>query len=448
MTFTVTFHNDGPSDARNSTLKFDGLSSHFENAEYCIQTSPTACNTAGSFTTYTSGVNVGLLSAPVGAAPGGSATVILHAHAKPGDRNGPFNVAQPFVVSVPLPTTDPDAGSPTTNNKRSANSVEIDTVSSPPQNVQAVPGNGNAIVTWQEPSNLGGPTRTIIDYSVTVTPSVAGSPFTVSAGATKVACPNLTTNDCYQLNVSGLSVTKPATNYTFAVTARNQVGSSDPASASAKPSANAAAALVPAAGSTLSTCTVATSTQPVCTSFTVPGGGSGGVFGTLGGPPDVTLPGGFCAGNCNASSGSSGIGPLGAYLNPKSPIKETILWDSSTIPPSALKANSCGANKTIITCFPNNVTFYDESSTSFAAGAPSTAMNAPGSTHFCADSLQKGGAGNVNWARPKPYTDSAGSACIQSMTVQTGQPGRNAQKGDVQVVLLFTSDSDIAQGRH
>ena len=446
VTFTVTFHNDGPSDARNSTLKFDGLSSHLENADYCILTSPTACNTAGSFATYTSGVNVGLLSAPVGAAPGGSVTVILHAHAKPGDRNGPFNVAQPFVVSVPLPTTDPDASSPTTNNKRSANPVEIDTVSSPPQNVQAVPGNGNAIVTWRQPSNLGGPTRTIIDYSVTVTPSVGGSPFTVSAGATKVACPNLATNDCYQLNVSGLSV-KPPTNYTFAVTARNQVGSSDPASASAKPSINAAATLVPAAGSTLSTCTVATSTQPVCVSFTVPSGGTGGVFGTLGGP-DVLLPGGFCSGTCNSATASSGIGPLSGYNDRKHPIKETILWDSSTIPAALLKANSCGANKTIITCYPNNVTFYDESSVSLAASLPSTVMNGPGSTHFCADPVNKGGAGNAAWARPTPYTDSAGSACIASMSVLTGQPGRGGDKGDVQVVLNFTSDSDIGQGRH
>jgi hypothetical protein len=440
VTFTVTFHNGGPSDARHSTLKFNSLSSHLGGADWCLVTGSVACGPSDTFTTYSdaTGVDVGTL------APGDSATVVLRAHALSTDRNGPFNVAQGFAVSLPLPTTD-DTPS---NNTTTAPSVEIDTVSSPPQNVQAVPGNGNAIVTWQEPSNLGGPTRTIIDYSVTVTPSVPLSPFTVSAGATKVACPNLTTNDCYQLNVSGLAVTKPATTYVFAVTARNQVGSSDSASASAKPSANAAAALVPAAGSTLSTCTVATTAQPVCVSFTVPGGGSGGVFGTLGGFPDVILPGGFCGAGatCNTPSASSGIGPLSAYLNRKNPIKETILWDSSTIPASALKANSCGANKTIITCFPNNVTFYDESSTALAANQPSEPMNAPGHIHFCADSPRKGGAGNVNWARSTPYTDSAGSACIQSMTVQTGQPGRDAQKGDVQVVLLFTSDSDIIQG--
>ena len=102
-------------------------------------------------------------------------------------------------------------------------------------------------------------------------------------------------------------------------------------------------------------------------SFTVPSGGSGGVFGTLGGP-DVGLPGGFCAGICSGTTASSGIGPLSGYNDRKKPIKETILWDSTTIPASALKANSCGANKTIITCYPNNVPFYDESSASLAAG--------------------------------------------------------------------------------
>jgi hypothetical protein len=34
------------------------------------------------------------------------------------------------------------------------------------------------------------------------------------------------------------------------------------------------------------------------------------------------------------------------------------------------------------------------------------------------------------------------------MSVLTGQPGRGGDKGDVKVVLNFTSDSDIAQGRH
>ncbi len=60
--------------------------------------------------------------------------------------------------------------------------------------------------------------------------------------------------------------------------------------------------------------------------------------------------------------------------------------------------------------------------------------------------------GTSLFARPKPntgglpefngYTDSAGSACISSFSVLTGLPGRPNQKGDVQLVINLTSDSD------
>ena len=62
------------------------------------------------------------------------------------------------------------------------------------------------------------------------------------------------------------------------------------------------------------------------------------------------------------------------------------------------------------------------------------------------------------WARPKPtsgglakfngYKDSAGSACIQSISVLNGLPGRPNQKGDVQAVLNLVSDSDALAGHH
>ena len=258
------------------------------------------------------------------------------------------------------------------NNTAAAPSVEIDTVSSPPQNVQAVPGNSNAIVTWQAAIQPRWPHpddhRLLRDSYAQRWQRVYG------LGRSAQGC--LSEPDYEQLLPAQRfrpGRTKPATTYVFAVTARNQVGSSDSASASAKPSANAAAALVPAAGSTLSTCTVATTAQPVCVSFTVPGGGTGGVFGTLGGSPMYIFPAASAGRGppVTLRRASSGIGPLGAYLNRKNPIKETILWDSSTIPAVPLKANSCGANKTIITCFPNNVTFYDESSTALALGQPS-----------------------------------------------------------------------------
>ena len=114
---------------------------------------------------------------------------------------------------------------------------------SPVRNVQAVPGNGNAIVTWEPPSNTGGPSQTISQYKVTVTPTGGGSPITVLASAPRVLCPNGVNTDCYRLNISPLTNN---TNYTIAVQAQNSVGLSDvhdgvnpDASATAMPSINA-----------------------------------------------------------------------------------------------------------------------------------------------------------------------------------------------------------------
>ena len=285
VTFTATFHNVGPSDARDSTLKFNPLSTHLGSADWCVVTLATPCDTPSQFATYnaTTGVDVGLL------APGDAATVVLHAHAVSTDRNGPFNVAQGFAVSVPAPTTDPN----TANNARAAPSVEIDTVSSPPQNVQAVPGNTNAIITWQPPANNGGPTQTITQYKVTVTPTAGGSPITVLASAPQVLCPNGVSTNCYRLNVTGLSNN---TTYTFGVQALNQVGLSNSATATARPSNNAAAQIVQTnTASTLTTCTTASPSQPTCVQYLIPGG-AGGVFGVAGGAA-VTLPTSFCGGS-------------------------------------------------------------------------------------------------------------------------------------------------------
>jgi hypothetical protein len=46
------------------------------------------------------------------------------------------------------------------------------------------------------------------------------------------------------------------------------------------------------------------------------------------------------------------------------------------------------------------------------------------------------------------YTDSAGSACIKKINVLTGLPGRANDKGDVQVIINLTSDSDALAGHH
>jgi uncharacterized repeat protein (TIGR01451 family) len=459
VSFSVTFHNAGLSDGRHSTLKFDpSLSTHLGSAEWCLVTLTDPCGASSTFTAYnaTNGVDVGQLK------PHDIATVMFHAHALAADRNGPFNVAQGFRVSVPGPTTDPDL----TNNARSANSIEIDTVPSPVRNVQAVPGNGNAIVTWEPPSNTGGGSQTISQYKVTVTPTGGGSPITVPASAPRVLCPNGVNTDCYRLNISPLTNN---TNYTIAVQAQNSVGLSDvhdgvnpDASATARPSVNASAAIVPTnTTSTLSTCTTATPQQPTCVQYLIPSG-TGGVFGALGGPA-VALPNGFCGGApCVSNTGSQNFGSLAGYNDPKKPLVLDIKWDASTIGSNINRSPSCGSGKTTLNCYPNDIPiFYEISFTllnfpTFGA----TPLNLGNVRHFCADPVSQGGAGNKAWARPKPatgglpqfngYTDSAGSACISHFDVLNGKPGpgRPGDKGDVELFINLTSDSDSLSGHH
>ena len=92
------------------------------------------------------------------------------------------------------------------------------------------------------------------------------------AGAPRVLCPNGVNTDCYRLNISPLTNN---TNYTIAVQAQNSVGLSDihdgvnpDASATAKPSINASAAIVQTnTATTLSTCTTATRSSPPASSI-------------------------------------------------------------------------------------------------------------------------------------------------------------------------------------
>ena len=75
--------------------------------------------------------------------------------------------------------------------------------------------------------------------------------------------------------------------------------------------------------------------------------------------------------------------------------------------------------------------------------------------HFCAQATNNGGAGNKNYARPKPsplgiyngYNDPSGSACIKSMNA-LGSANQNGANRDIQVVINMTSDSDGLAGRH
>src|SRR5204863_104053 len=50
VTFSVTFHNAGLSDGRHSTLKFNPLSTHLSNAEWCLVSISDACGPSSTFT--------------------------------------------------------------------------------------------------------------------------------------------------------------------------------------------------------------------------------------------------------------------------------------------------------------------------------------------------------------------------------------------------------------
>ena len=341
VTFTVKFHNGGPSDARHATLKLNpSVAAHLTGADWCVKVNPTDCTSDPSFTAYNSGTGIDVGQLVPGSS--GQVTVLVRAHGIPTDRNGKFTgVTQGFAVSVAAPTQDPSG-----NNTASANAIEVDTVSTPVRNVQATAGNGNAIVTFEPPTNNGG--QPITSYKVTVSPAGGGSPITVLASSPQVLCPNGITTDCYRVNVMPLN---NGTLYTIDVQALNAVGLSDyigvnPApEAKVTPSVNASASIVaPAASGTLTTCTVATPTSPTCEQYIIPSG-TGGVFGALG---NVTLgvggfPGNLCGGQpCvgqggtanNLLAAASNSGALAGYDNRKAPLKEVVTWDASTFKPS------------------------------------------------------------------------------------------------------------------
>ena len=87
----------------------------------------------------------------------------------------------------------------------------------------------------------------------------------------------------------------------------------------------------------------------------------------------------------------------------------------------------------------------------------------PPTQGFCANSVNSGGAGNVNYARPNVahgepnphpptpanayngYADSAGSLCIKKMNILGSKTDPSAN-GDLQVQFNLTSDSDVIHG--
>ena len=240
----------------------------------------------------------------------------------------------------------------------------------------------------------------------------------------------------------------------------NDVGYSDASQLPATPSTNAASKIVSSSTTTVfSTCTTATSTQPTCVQYQIPSG-VGGVFGAAGGPP-CRLPSNFCGGPCVPNTGAQITGSLDGYNDPTQPLVEVITWDSSTIPANWPINPICSTNSTAINCFPNNLpVFYEMSFTLLnfpTAGVDRAERSRTGRCTSAPIRCRRVARATSLFARPKPasgglpqfngYTDSAGSACISSFSVLTGLPGRPNQKGDVQVVINLTSDSDAYGGR-
>jgi hypothetical protein len=347
----------------------------------------------------------------------------------PARQTGPITIKSTPSVNVASPTTDPTGGNNsitlTGNNKY----LNIDTVASPPRSTFAIPGAGNAILTWRTPSGDGG--QPITSYTITVTPPsgkplVAGSPFTVPVGPHTSFCGSVNFSDCYQLTVSGLQNDSTTGPYTFNVVAVNTVGNSDPGTALATPSVNAKNAVIPTNTSqTLTTCTTASPTSPTCLQYVIPSG-SGGVFGAQG---NFNLTTGFCGGsNCssptgqpaNTKNGGVNLGSLAGYLNFKQPILEIITWDFSTF--TAFQEQH--------PTFQNIPVYYEQTGASVAGVLP-----------MCT---------NQSWALSPTQAAShpqTGSACIKKINV-LGSKSNPAANGDIQFQINLTSDSDGLAGHH
>jgi hypothetical protein len=471
-TFTYQFANHGLSDAQHVVISLpdhplaSANPTYFKIDNLCRVTGAVTCANTGDFGT---GTDIGEVDA------GATVTVVIHAHSNAGlGHNSPDPIATgSFLVkstaTVTSRTTDPG---PAANVKSVLSpNVTISTVASPPRNPFGIPGTGNAILTWENPAGNGG--QGIQNFLITVTPPV-GSSFTLPTvpfnAAPTSKCGAVNASDCYQLTVTGLQNDHGA--YTFAIQAQNAVGPSDAATTTATPSVNAKNASVPTnTSTTLTTCTTATPTTPVCVVYNIPSG-AGGVFGAGG---LVALPTGLCGINvaCINNTGAQNLGSLAGYTDRTKPLIETITWDSSLINSSFYThVPSCPNNSTATNCYPNNIPiYYEDTFTLLHCGVgftgtcdpntlvdhslfpvvPATVLN----LHFCAQATNNGGAGNKNYARPKPsplgiyngYNDPSGSACIKSMNA-LGSASQNGANRDIQVVINMTSDSDGLAGRH
>ena len=327
-TFTVT--NGGPSDGHavivTSTLEAGKL----VGASYGWCVDP--C-TPSSAQPYPSGGKLSIGTA--GTVPNGQTIdVVVTATADTTLRFGQKNGSESVVAGFDTGSATQDYV-PSNNSAADSPGVAIDTVPTAPLSQFAIPGTSNAILTWEKPASDGG--KPIQNYQITVTPSGGSSttlPLFAASNPHTTACAESANHDCYQLTVSGLP---PITGgYSFGISALNDVGTGDTATAQATPSADARNAVVPTnTGQTLTSCTTASPTSPTCIQYVIPSG-NGGVFGAQGNFTftNTTFCGGApCIGghgNPNTAAGAVNLGSFFGYNDFKHPILEIITWDFST----------------------------------------------------------------------------------------------------------------------
>jgi uncharacterized repeat protein (TIGR01451 family) len=467
-TLTVNVVNNGPSDARSIKASALDRASPSTLSSWVLESPPTIADLA----------------------PNTPTPMVITAHPNPKLGHFPPSpiVSGPLYAtsSVTLKSTTKDWNLAANNVDLTAlsdsnppNGVEIDTVASPAQNPFAIPGDKNVILTWENSASDGG--QPISDYKITVTGPDSQSVTVPFDASPSNACGAVAASDCYLTTITGLQDDNGA--YTFDVQAENAVGKSDDSTTTATPSAQAQNAVVPInTTQTLTTCTTATPQTPVCVVYSIPGG-AGGVFGAAG---NVDFPDGLCGIGVNCLDGTAAqeLGSLTGYNDPTQPLQETITWDSSLVDPSFYDPSipQCANNSVQTDCYPNNIPIYYEDTfallhcglngttpfcdpfslvnhTMFPV-VPATFLNEPDASnlgkHFCSRSVAAGGAGDKNFARPKPttgkrlydgYNETSGDACIMSMNA-LGSASQNGANRDIQVKLNFDSDSDGIGLRH
>ncbi len=459
--FKMTFVNAGPSDAQHVSFTapdgpFAG-ESYFVIDSVCLVHGAVDCSLPGDFHTG----DIGPIVADSTGLSTLTAYVKVHVnldlgHYSPGPiATGALSAAKSLTLtSATRDINYPDLPNGDETTTISPNAIRIDTVPAKPRNLVVLPGNGNAILTWEPPADGG---QSILSYTVSVSPATVG-PFSVPATpAGTTPCLSVLASDCYQLSFS-----IPNGTYTFSVRAISAVGKGDAATASAKPSADARAQTIPRnTAQTLTTCTTATTAHPICVQYIIPSG-TGGLFGAEGNVSPTTNLCGPPPASC-FQNGARLLSDLTGYNNPKLPLSEIITFDSTQIPSSYKTFKACASNSTKIDCYPNNILFVSEMS--FALQLVPDPGGEPLNLHFCSAPIKpdgSGGAGNANYARPDPhsgpylgfkdtpghgYTDTAGSACLKKVNVLGSKPDA-AANGDVQIQVNLTSDSDQLIGKH